>query len=154
MIGIRIINKIKLERRGNNIMKEMFNIKHIGCLTLDKVLFESYYPILFTCKDEKRNLFLCVCCQLDSGVQKWLISKTKVQNVIKMLKDEITIRDAFVKTDDNNKYSIIFKDCEYVIKINDVNDWNSKTSIYLPTEGEFMESEDGEFDEEIEYFRR
>ena len=37
-----------------------FGIEKYGKLYIDKVLFESTYPILFTCRDEGENLFYAV----------------------------------------------------------------------------------------------
>lgn len=35
------------------MMNNFFNFKETGGLKLDKIFFESYYPILFTCINEK-----------------------------------------------------------------------------------------------------
>ena len=134
-------------------MKEMFNFKDIGQLTLDKVFFASYYPILFTCNNKNEDLYLCVCCQAEPNLKKWLISRTQPQYIIKLLKNEITIRDAFLlPKSSNEKYTIIHKDNKSSIELNNKDDWNSKESIFLPTEGEYIDADPDEFIEEIEYY--
>ena len=68
-------------------MKPFMKIDKLGELRIDVVLFESYYPILFTCLNENNDLFLCVCCQSNKEGRKWLITKTTPNIVVKVLKD-------------------------------------------------------------------
>ena len=131
----------------------MFTLKNNETITKDRILFEGAYPILFTCKNENDDLFLCVCCQFSGGIKKWLIVKSSANTIIKMLKDEITIRDAFMEADATNRYSVVSTDYNsYTVEVNNLDDWNETYSIFLPTYGCFMDVEDGEFDEDLEYF--
>lgn len=135
--------------------KEYFlNFKETGALKLDKVIFESYYPILFTCKNESNGkLYLCVCSQADSKQKKWLIKEVTLQTVIDLLSDKITIRDAFL-INQGAKYTVIYDMNEQTRSIEEDNkeDWNAEESIDLPTAGEYLDVEDDEFKEEIRYF--
>ena len=141
--------------RKNEALSSMLNFefKEIGKLRLDRVLFESYHPILFTCLNEKNELFLCVCCQADKERKKWLITTVRPSTVVDMLLNRITIRDAFL-IDNGKKYSIIYRydHCEYALEDNNLVDWDIEKSIYLPTAGEYMDTEDDEFSQEISYF--
>ena len=131
-----------------------FNFKETGALKLDKVIFESYYPILFTCKNESNGkLYLCVCSQADSKQKKWLIKEVTLQTVIDLLSDKITIRDAFL-INQGAKYTVIYDMNEQTRSIEEDNkeDWNAEESIDLPTAGEYLDVEDDEFKEEIRYF--
>lgn len=134
-------------------MKTFIKIDGIGELKIDRIFFESYYPILFTCSNEKEELFLCVCCQANADGKKWLITKTDGETIVCILKNEITVRKAFLKypqlqitvfDDNSNDLSIIRGDDK---------DWNNDTSEALPEKGEYLDAEDGEFAEEIAYYK-
>lgn len=43
-------------------------------IKIDKILFESSYPILFTCI-ENRNIYLFICCVNNSDETKWIETK-------------------------------------------------------------------------------
>mgnify|MGYP004592008717 FL=1 len=58
-------------------MKKVFyETQKYGKLYIDKILFETYLPILFTCKNDMNDIFICVCCQDNENGKKWLISET------------------------------------------------------------------------------
>lgn len=136
------------------MMNNFFDFKEIGSLKLDKIFFESYYPILFTCLNEKNDVFLCVCCQADLNVRKWLITDVSPKTVIELLSNKITIRDSFLK-DRGSKYTIIYnmENKNFQIEENNIEDWDEEKSIDLPTSGEYMDAEEDEFLEEIEYYK-
>ena len=135
-------------------MSILFNFKETGVLKLDKIFFESYYPILFTCKNDKNDLFLCVCCTADTNIRKWLVTDTTPETVINLLSNKITIRDSFLKNS-GSRYTIIYnlKNEKYLIEVDNVKDWDEKESIYLPTAGEYMDPDNDEFLEEINYYK-
>lgn len=133
-------------------MKSFFQSKETGILQFDVVLLESYHPILFTCVNEKDELFLCVCCQADKEATKWLATDVKPSTMVNMLQNQITIRDAFL-LDKGKRYTVICKDKKYTLIKNDPQDWDPEKSDYLPTAGEYMDAEDDEFLEEIEHYK-
>ena len=132
-------------------MKKFIKIENIGQLYFDIVLFSSHYPILFTCLDKKKQLYICVCYHFNLDGQKWLITKTDETVIIKILTDRISLREAFLAYNDvqisvtllNGKYSVVY---------NDSLDWDYAKSTSLPDEGEYMDVDEGEFDEEINYY--
>lgn len=132
-------------------MNKFFEIEKIGMLKVDRVLFESYIPILFTCTNEENELFLCVCCQANATGKKWLITKTSPQVIINLLKDNITIREAFLKFDDI-QITVLADNAGVQINEKNIEDWDPNTSRSLPSSGEYMEAEGDEFQEEIEYY--
>lgn len=67
-------------------MKPFIATKRNGVLTIDKILFESYYPILFTCKNEFNDIFVCLCCQHNQNGIKWLVGKTDNSYIMQLLK--------------------------------------------------------------------
>ena len=127
------------------------NIRGIGNLEVNRVLFESYYPILFTCVNERNELFLCVCCQKNRNGTKWLITQTTPRTIIELLQNGISLRDAFLKYSDV-QITVIKKDQDiFVYEHSD--DWDCVNSRCLPDPNAFMDAEEGEFTEDIEYFR-
>ncbi len=135
-------------------MKDDFiEIDGLGNLKFDKVLFEANYPILFICKNEKKQLFLCSCCRNNGDERKWIITKTVPSTIVKILKDEITLREAFLEFKDI-QYSItmMYNNSNTVIEKNNINDWHEEYSIFLPDKDEYMDVEEGEFDDEIEHY--
>lgn len=113
-------------------------------IKMDKILFESSYPILFTCI-EHRNIYLFICCVNNSDETKWIGTKTSYPNLIELLTNEITIRDVFANVTD--KKFLITKKVTGV-NFNEV-DFKDLPQDLLPTAGEFLETESGELEEEI-----
>lgn len=130
-------------------MKEFIKLDKYGQLYIDKVLFESYFPIVFTCVNDKKDVFISVCCQNNEKGCKWLLGKTNGISVVRMLQDEITIRQLLLEYS-YGKISIDYVENGYVISYNN-SDWD-ESSPYLPKEDSYMYAEDGEFEDEINYF--
>lgn len=130
-------------------MKEFIKTEKNGTLYMDRILFEASYPILFSCKNEKEDIFICVCCQNNAEGQKWLIGKTNALSIIRMLKDEITIRELLIKNSEE-KITVDLKNGIWNIEYNN-NDWKPD-SIYLPKEDSYIDAEPEEFEEDINYY--
>lgn len=133
-------------------MDTIFDFHEIGKLKMDTILFESFYPILFTCTNNENKLFLCVCCTHNKEIQIWLLRMITPLTVIDLLENRITIRDAFLSSKDD-KYTIIEQNKNKILKINDMEYWDVDNSKYLPTIGEYMDADDDEFIEEINHFK-
>lgn len=96
------------------------NIPQIGNLVLDYVFVEDGYPILFTCVAENK-IFLCLCRTL-TPEQKWILSEIKFLDLEKLIKNELSIKDAF-------KSYIHGKSC--IVKWN--KNFSSETYEVIPT---------------------
>jgi len=142
--GSKYVKKSSLETSDKNI--NIFGFK------VDKVFVEGSYPILFTCTDEENGLFLCSCCQNNAEARKWLVTKTDKNIIVSMLENKITMREAFFEYR-NDKYTII-EDNEgvYVSYGCGEQEYWGEDSLYLPDKGEYIEAENGEFQEEVEYY--
>lgn len=117
---------------------------------IDKIFFETSYPVLFTCLNKQDELFLTVCCQNNENGRKWLLTKISEDNVIRLLSNKITIRTAFEQSSEK-KLSILQNEKGYSIKEH-TEDWdNCKRD--LPAEGIFLDADDGEYDGEINYYK-
>lgn len=130
-------------------MKKFIKLDEYGQLYIDRVLFESYFPIIFTCVNDNKEIFICVCCQNNEKGCKWLIGKTNGINIIRMLRNEITIRQLLLEYS-SGRISVDYVGNEYVVAYNN-SDWDENSS-YLPKDDSYMYAEEGEFDEEIDYF--
>lgn len=130
-------------------MKEFIKLDKYGQLYIDKVLFESYFPIVFTCINDRKDVFIVVCCQNNEKGCKWLLGKTNGISVARMLRDEITIRQLLLEYS-LGKISVDYAENGYIISYNN-SDWD-ESSPYLPKEDSYMYAEDGEFEDDINYF--
>lgn len=132
------------------MLMEIFNIENLGKIYIDKIFFETNYPILFSCTNEKNDLFICVCCQNNGRGIKWLLTGTSEQLIIDMLENRITIREVFV-FDPRIRITICLTD-KYNIYENVLEDW-ADNSIFLPSKGEYLDADKGEYDDEITYYK-
>ena len=130
-------------------MQEFVNTEKYGKLYIDRILFESNFPIIFTCKNDADEIFICVCCQNNIKGCKWLVGKTDAINIIRMLKDELTLRE-LVRGYSSGRISVDYIDGEYRVEYNN-SDWN-EDSIYLPKEDSYMFADEGEFADDISYY--
>lgn len=119
-------------------------------LEMDFVLVESKYPVLFTCKD-RTEIYLFVCCLVNSKVAKWIGTKTNYETLISLLENGITIREAFWGVCEE-KIVIEYNASEKKVYCENVNK-KEIPEVFLPTSGEYMDAEDGEFEEEINVFK-
>ena len=124
-------------------MKPFIATKRNGVLAIDKILFESYYPILFTCKNEFNDIFACLCCQHNQNGIKWLVGKTDNSYIMQLLKDQITIRELLL-INTSDKICIDYIKGKY--SVNYLSGWEDYKD-YLPKEDSYMYTEPGEFKE-------
>lgn len=78
-------------------MKEFIKLDKYGQLYIDKILFESYFPIIFTCINDNKDIFIGVCCQNNEKGCKWLLGKTDGISIVNMLQDKITIQQLLLE---------------------------------------------------------
>lgn len=127
-----------------NILRKVDGFSEIR---IEKLLFESTYPILFSCK-LKEKVFLFICHAANSVSMKWIATETTYENLISLLKDKITIREAFMNCS-NTKFMMSYDgsktECNKCFAT-DIPDY------ILPTDGEKMDVEEDDFNEEIIYY--
>lgn len=127
--------------------KYFTDIPNIGDLYMEKVLFEDICPIFFTLISKEQKRYICVCCEL-YGEQRWLISPISNCELIRMLKDEISMKKAFLTQ--NSEKCIVAHWSKEKSKIRyDLVDTCNLPSGDLPLD-EYLESEDDEIEEYIE----
>lgn len=75
------------------------NVPQWGNLTMDHIIIDDGYPILFICQG-REGLYLCLC-RTTWQKQKWLIAKTELNTLENIAQSKIPIRDAFLNSTDN-----------------------------------------------------
>lgn len=116
-------------------------------LKMDTVLFESKYPVLFTCTINE-DVYLFICCMVNRQFVNWICTKIDYKTLIQLLKNEVTIRNAFLSVTDE-KIIINYDGKELVAEI--VNKDQVPVEL-LPTAGEYLDTENDEYSEEIAKF--
>jgi hypothetical protein len=131
------------------IEKIFRKIPNFEKVILDTILFESKYPVLFTCKNRK-DIYLFICYFVNSEKIEWIGTRTTYDNLIELLENKITIRDAFFNVT-NNKIMVGYdgKEVRYELKKS-----SEISEDILPTVGEYMDAEEGEYEEEIAEFKK
>lgn len=122
-------------------------IKGFDNITLDVVLFEAQYPVMFTCKNGGK-IYLFICCLVNAEKMEWIGTRTTYDNLIDLLKNKVTIREAFLNTTENK---IIIDYNGKTVNYKNVHKDNIPDKL-LPTIGEYMDAEEGEYEKEINLF--
>ncbi len=131
-----------------NIEKVFSKVPRFKNISLDKVLFESKYPVMFTCKNDN-DIYLFICCLVNSNSIKWIGTKTNYDILIAMLENEVTIRNAFLSVTDE-KIVIEYNGDKVTYSI--LKSDNIQKDL-LPTAGEYMDAEGDEYIQEIKEFK-
>lgn len=122
-------------------------IKDIGSLDIEKILCEYDFPLLFTLINNKtKDRYIAVCCDVVHE-QRWIIAPISIENIIKLLKDQIDIYSSF-RTNINGKCIIAhWKRSEGMryeyVACSEIPDEE------LPLKGDYLEAYDDEFEEYI-----
>lgn len=117
-------------------------------IVLDTVLFESKYPLIFTCKNGN-DVYLFICCCVNADKVEWIGTKTTYENLIELLENKITIRNAFLNIADE-KVVIEYNGQKVEYKL--VQSCNIQSNL-LPAAGEYIDADDDEYAEEIAGFK-
>lgn len=130
-----------------DVEKILRKIPKFSQIKLDVILFEGAYPILFTCENGS-EIYMFICCEFDGQNVKWIASKTDYKNLINLLKDRISIRESFLNGA-NTMFAIDFNGVDIFFKELLKSEVDSNI---LPSDGQYMKAEEGEFSEEIFVF--
>lgn len=76
-------------------------INNLGILYIENILITFDIPLLFVCSNEFDQRFLTLC--LDEETEKYLLTPIYNQDLIKMMEDKITMRDAFLLYKKDNR---------------------------------------------------
>ena len=130
------------------IEKIFRNIPFFKNIVLDVILFESQYPVLFTCKNGN-DIYLFLCCTVNADKVVWIGTMTDYDTLIALLENQITSRNAFLNVT-KEKIVITYngENVEYrLVQSKDI------PEDLLPTAGEYMDADEDEYAEEIAVFK-
>ena len=118
-------------------------------LIMDTVLFESRYPVLFTCVCGD-DIYLFICCLVHASIVKWIGTRTDYDTLVGLLENQVTIRDAFLGVTEEKMLieydgKTVIRSC---VKSGEIEE------CLLPTAGEYMDAEEDEFTDELANFKR
>lgn len=119
-------------------------------LYTDMVLVESTRAILFTCKSEFDDLYICACHCANSEKVEWLVAPTTPNRVIDLLTNKLTIRNMFDKESLLFLVTLMAGEKTKAIKkflLQDI------PPNILPSAGYYMDADENEFDEELAELR-
>ena len=76
------------------------NVIQLGKLYLEHVFYEfESEPILFSCVDEEKNIYLCLCCEIRYK-QRWVITECEISVLKALIEEKIDVATAFLMTSD------------------------------------------------------
>lgn len=117
-----------------------------GDLRMEEIIVDYVYPLLSVLKDSKSNRYLCMCFDT-RGAQQWLITPISSVDLIKLLKNLITLSMPF---ETPGKKILATRDYEKRIDSFSVLNAKEIPRENLPAAGEYLDSEDDEWKEYIE----
>ena len=120
------------------------DLPYIGDLKIDYVFAEFDCPIIFTCQNDDNDLFFCICICMDN-IQKWLLTKVSFDKMFDYIKNNISNRDMFIKSD--NKVYILSWNYGYIKEDSQLVSGNSLTDEELPPAETFLNAFNGEFND-------
>lgn len=136
--------------RGEKMKNVVFNVDNTN-LYQDQVFFEGIYPVLFTCIDDYKNMYLAVCYQSDASKTCWLLAKVNPCQVIDLLQNKATIKELFECENLWNICKIANNSEKLVEKIKDYRNFDQTA---FPVEGIYMDADTDEFSKEIELLKQ
>lgn len=133
------------------MIKEKYftDIKGIGNLDIEEVICEYDFPVLFTLINETtQKRYISVCCEVVKE-QRWIIVPISVNDIINLLTDKIDIYSSFTTNPESEciiaHWSKENKETTYeYLKCCSIPEGD------FPLKGEFLEAEEGEFEEYIQ----
>lgn len=121
-------------------------------LYMDLILAEFRHPILFTCLDERENMYIVTCFHTDAQETDWLIAETTPVQIIELLRNSRTIRNAFP---DDNSFVYLAKALRGTTGISvEKRRANEIPTEFFPTPDILMDGDEDEFKEELSILRK
>lgn len=120
--------------------------KQLPTLYMYMVFVESLSPILFACRDDAANVYICSCHCQNAEKCEWIISPTTYGKLIDVLTDKLSIREVFFN-DASTAYVATLRQNTDVIEVTPKN--LNELDTILPTANCYMEADPDEFSEEI-----
>lgn len=122
-------------------------VPQYGNLQMEQILVEYVYPLLSVLKGENGNRYLCLCYDT-RGAQQWIITPILNEDLVELLQNKLTLSAPFEKS--NLQKVHVVRNYENGLETFELLDANEVPEEDLPKKGEFLDSEDHEWDEYIE----
>lgn len=127
-------------------MKKFLRINNHD-LTIDLILADYQYPILFTCTDEENNMYITTCFYVGAEKQQYLVAETSPSTIKELLTNKRTIRDVFPNNGGSVFLVTFHKGADDpTIEKSMISEIDSHC---LPTAGIYMDAEKEEFSDEL-----
>lgn len=122
------------------------NVPGYGNLEMEQVIVNYVYPLLSVLKDSTGNRYLCMCFDTREA-QQWLVTPISIASLVSLLKNESTLASPF--EDPYSKKILAVMDYQTREEMFQLLDADEIPKEYLPADGEYLDSESGEWDEYI-----
>ena len=114
-------------------------------IKLKYIFLENDFPVLFSCTDDYNNDYLGCYSAVEDNHLKFTISKVSPLTILKVLKNEMFLYDAFKNSQLNYIYTLRKNtEVEIVHKVEDK---------YLPCKNEYLDAKKDEYSAEITYYK-
>lgn len=123
------------------------NVPTLGNLSVEQVIVAYVYPLLSVLKDKAGSRYLCMCFDT-RGTQQWLIAPISSANLVKLLTNRITLKEAFTK--DANTVIYAFRNYETETDSFVQMAPQQVPQDYLPASGEYLDAEPDEWETYIQ----
>lgn len=120
-------------------------------IIIDRIFLMTNVPILFGGIDDKGTTYICAMYHSDQEKRQWIISECSPLMIARMLSDQITIKKAFMQCE--AAHIIFTQYYNGTTSVNYYSDSEWKERSELPDTGAMMDADEGEFDEDIKYYR-
>lgn len=114
------------------------DVPEIGNLSIEYVIVEEAYPLLFIAIDNDIKRYLCVCCDIREA-QRWIINKLPDKEIRNLFLNQLSLKDAFLF----GEWPKVLVSFDYKIRKDEyvVVNGNDIPQIDLPSEGENLDEE-------------
>ena len=83
------------------------NVIQIGKLYLEHIFYEfESEPVLFTCSDEQKNLYFCLCSDIRYG-QRWIIMPCSLMQLEALIEEKADIADGVCHAIANKAFGLL-----------------------------------------------
>lgn len=123
------------------------DIPGIGNLNWEEIFVDDTCPVFFTLISKTGQRYISVCCEFYEE-QRWLISPISNSNLIRMLKNEISLKNVFLTQNEEKCVIAHWSKDDRTLRY-DIVDTCDLPEDDLPLD-EMLETEDGEYAEYIE----
>lgn len=125
-------------------------VPQYGDLQMEQIIVDYVYPLLSVLKDSKNRRYLCMCFDT-RGSQQQLITPISINTLVAILENKITLSAPF--EDFSTEKVLAVRNYQTKEETFQLLHANEVPKVDLPEEGEYLDSELGEWEEYVEMLR-